>query len=79
MRSKTSPVAGTRQRYDWRACAISVVVGLAVAGSAGLIVSRLIGSNLFLTAIVTLVGTLVSRWTYARTARRGARPIEGEI
>jgi hypothetical protein len=29
----TSPVTNTRPRYDWRACAISVVVGLAVAVS----------------------------------------------
>jgi hypothetical protein len=39
---------------------------------------RLIGSAMFLVVIITLVGTGFSRWTYARVARRGCRPIEDE-
>ena len=68
----------TRARYDWRACAISVVAGLAVAVPSGLAVTRLIGSGIFLTVVVTLVGTVVTRWVYARVARRGARTIDDE-
>jgi uncharacterized membrane protein len=67
-----------RKKYDWTACAISVVVGLGVAVAAGLAVTRLIGSSMFLTVIVTLVGTGVSKWTYTRVARRASRPIEDE-
>jgi hypothetical protein len=67
-----------RTRYDWRACAIALVAGFAVAVPAALAVTQLIGSAMFLVVIVTLVGTGVSRWTYARVAKRGARPIEDE-
>ena len=67
-----------RARYDWRACAISVVVGLAMAVASGLAVTRLVGSSLFLTVVVTLVATVVTQWTYARVARRGARSIDDE-
>jgi hypothetical protein len=41
-----------------------------------LAVTRLVGSTMFLVVVVTLVGTVVSRWTYARAARAGARPID---
>ena len=34
--------------------------------------------DMLLVAVVTLVGTGVSRWTYARIARRGSRPIDDE-
>ena len=76
-----APVADsvpTRAGYDWRACLISVVVGLAAAIPAGLAVTRLVGSSLFLTLVVTVVGTGVTRWTYARVARRGARPVDDD-
>jgi len=33
---------------------------------------------MFLVVIVTLVGTGVSRWTYARVAKPGSRPIDDE-
>jgi hypothetical protein len=68
----------TRARYDWKACLIAVVTGLAVAIPAGLVVTQLFGSLLLLTAVVTLVGTGVSRWTYARVSRPGSRPIEDD-
>jgi hypothetical protein len=69
---------GSKRRYDWGACAIALVAGFAVAVPAGLAVTRIIGSAMFLVVVVTLVGTGVSRWTYARVAKRGARPIEDE-
>lgn len=68
--------AGARPQYDWRACAIALVVGFAVAVPAALAVTHLIGSTMFLVVIVTLVGTGVTRWTYARIAKPGSRPIE---
>ena len=73
---RVTPTPRVRARYDWRACAIALVAGFAVAVPAGLVVTHLIGSAMFLVVIVTLVGTGVSRWTYARVARRGSRPIE---
>jgi hypothetical protein len=42
----------------------------------GLLMARLAGSTLLLTAVVTLVGTAVSRWSYARVAQRGSRAID---
>jgi len=68
----------TRKQYDWKACAIALVAGFAIAVPAGLAVTRIIGSTMFLVVVVTLVGTGVSRWTYARVARRGSRPIDDE-
>ena len=65
----------TRKGYDWKACAIALVAGFAVAVPVALVVTRLVGSAMFLVVIVTLVGTGVSRWTYARVARPGSRPI----
>jgi hypothetical protein len=59
--------------YDCRARLISIVAGLAVAIPAGLAVTRLVESSLFLTIVVTAVGTGVAGWTYARVARCGAR------
>ena len=70
--------AGARRRYDWPACMIALAAGFAVAVPAGLAVTRLIGSTMFLVVVVTLVGTGVSRWTYARVAKRGSRPIDDE-
>jgi ABC-type uncharacterized transport system permease subunit len=70
--------AGVRRRYDWTACLIALVAGFAVAVPAGLAVTRLMGSMMFLVVVVTLVGTGVSRWTYARVAKRGSRPIDDE-
>jgi len=67
---------GARRHYDWRACALALVAGFAVAVPAGLAVTHLIGSTMFLVVIITLVGTGVSKWTYARVAKRGSRPIE---
>lgn len=69
---------GARPRYDWKACAIALAVGFAVAVPAGLIVTRIVGSTMFLVAVITLVGTGVSRWTYARVAKRDSRPIDDE-
>jgi hypothetical protein len=40
-------------------------------------VTRL-GSTLVLTVVVTLVGTAVARWAYAKVARPDARPIDDE-
>ena len=57
---------------------IALAAGFAVAVPAGLAVTRLIGSTMFLVVVVTLVGTGVSRWTYARVAKRGSRPIDDE-
>jgi hypothetical protein len=37
-----------------------------------------VGSTLLLTVVVTLAGTGVARWTYARVAKRGSRPIDDE-
>ena len=68
----------TRKPYDWRACAVALVAGFAVAVPAGLAVTSIMGSAMFLVVIVTLVGTGVSRWTYARVAKRGSRPIDDE-
>jgi hypothetical protein len=68
--------AGARRRYDWKACMIALAAGFAVAVPAGLGVTRLIGSQMFLVVVVTLVGTSVSRWTYARVAKPGSRPID---
>jgi hypothetical protein len=36
------------------------------------------GTAMFLVVVVTLVGTGVSRFTYARVARPGSRPIDDE-
>jgi hypothetical protein len=33
---------------------------------------------MLLVAVVTVVGTGVSRWTYARVAKRASRPIDDE-
>lgn len=74
----TQSTTTTRSRYDWSACVVAVIAGLAVAVPAGLLVTRLVGSILLLTVVVTLVGTGVSRWTYARVAKRGSRPIDDE-
>jgi hypothetical protein len=74
MRSTTQ----ARKSYDWKACAIALVVGFAVAVPAGLAVTRLVGSTMFLVVVVTLVGTGVSRWTYAQVAKRDSRPIDDE-
>jgi hypothetical protein len=71
-------ITGARRRYDWKACAIALAAGFAVAVPAGLIVTRIIGSAMFLVVIVTLVGTGVGRWTYARVAKRGSRPIDDQ-
>jgi hypothetical protein len=53
-------------------------IPLAAAVPAGLAVTRIIGSTMFLVVVVTLVGTGVSRWAYARVARPGSRPIDDE-
>ena len=71
-----TPVA--RKQWDCKACVISLVVAFAVAVPAGLAATRIADSLGLLTAVITLVGTSVSRWTYARVARRDARPIEDE-
>ena len=73
-----TPTTGARRRYDWKACAIALAAAFAVAVPAGLVVTRIIGSTVFLVVVVTLVGTGVSRWTYARVAKRGSRPIDDE-
>jgi hypothetical protein len=57
---------------------IALVAGFAVAVPAGLAVTRVIGSTMLLVAVVTLVGTGVTRWMYARVAKRGSRPIDDE-
>jgi hypothetical protein len=72
------PTHAARKRYDWKACAISLVAAFAVAVPAALLVTRIVGSMMFLVVIVTLVGTGVSRWTYARVAKPGSRPIDDE-
>ena len=64
-----------RPGYAWRACFIAILVGLGIATAAGLLAMRLVNSTLFLTAVVTVVGTSVSQWIYRRVARKGARPI----
>ena len=69
---------GIKKRYDWRACAIAVVIGLASAIPVGLAVASIASSTLLLTAVVTVVGTSVSRSIYARVARPGSRPIDDE-
>jgi hypothetical protein len=69
----------TRAKYDWRACAIAIVAGLAAALPAALLVARVFGSTLLLTAAVTVVGTVVSRWVYARVSRPGARHLVEDL
>jgi hypothetical protein len=69
------PPAPVKGRYDWKACVIAIVVGLGVATPAGLAVAAGSKSTLLLTAVVTVVGTSVSRWVYTRLARPGSRPI----
>ena len=66
----------TRKRWDWKACAIGLVVGFAVAVPVALGVTYLIGSTMFLVVIVTFVATAVTRWTYAKVAKPDSRPIE---
>jgi len=73
----SQPVA-VKKRYDWRACAIAVVVGMAVATPAGLAAAYLFNSTLLLSAVITVVGTGVSRATYARVAKAGSRPIDDD-
>jgi hypothetical protein len=70
--------AGVKRRYDWRACAFALVAGFAVAIPAGLAAASLFNSTLLLTAVVTVVGTGVSRAAYARMAKPGSRPIDDE-
>jgi hypothetical protein len=65
-----------KTRYDWRACAVGLVAGFAVAIPAGLAVASMFNSSLLLTAVVTVVGTGVTRLTYARMAKAGSRPID---
>ncbi len=67
-----------KRRYDWRACGAALVVGMAVAIPAGLAVASLTNSSLMLTAVVTVVGSAVSPWVYARVAKPGSRPIDDE-
>ena len=74
----TRDPVGVKRRYDWKACAFAVVVGLGVAVPAGLVVASLANSTLLLTTVVTLVGTGVSRWVYARMSKPGSRPIDDE-
>jgi hypothetical protein len=69
---------GVTGGYDWKACAVAVVVGLGVATPAGLISASLVNSTLLLTAVVTVVGTGVSRLVYARMAKPGSRPIDDQ-
>jgi hypothetical protein len=78
MRRVIPQTAGARKRYDWTACLTALVAGFAVAVPAGLAVTRLTGSTMLLVAVITLVGTGVSRWTYARVAKPGSRPIDDE-
>ena len=73
------PIYATRAKYDWRACAIAIVVGFAAAVPTALLVARLFGNTLLLTAVVTVVGTVVSRWVYARVSRPGARQLEQDL
>ena len=73
-----SPPDAVKKRYDWKACAFAVVVGMAVAVPAGLAVASLYESTLLLSAVVTVVGTSVSHATYARVAKPGSRPIDDE-
>ena len=72
-----TPTTRTRKQYDWKACAIALVAGFAVAVPAALAVTHIVGSAMFLVVSVTLVATGVSRWTYAHVAKRDARPIDG--
>lgn len=62
--------------YDWTACLIGLALGFALAVPAGLLVARMTGSTMLLVAVVTLIGTGVSRWTYARMAKPGSRPLD---
>ena len=66
------------KRYDWRACAFALVIAFAVAIPAGLAVASLYDSTLLLTAVVTVVGTTVSRMVYARMAKPGSRPVDDD-
>ena len=70
--------ASARKRYDWTACLIALVVGFALAVPAGLAATYVMDSSTLLVAVVTLVGTGASRWTYARVAKPGSRPIEDD-
>ena len=67
-----------KKRYDWRACVVAATIGLAAAIPAGLAIAWIANSTLLLTAVVTVVGTTVSRSIYARVARPGSRPIDDE-
>ena len=69
----------SRPRFDWKACGICLVAAFAAAIPAGLLVAQLTGSTLWLTAVVTLVGTGVSRLVYARVAKPGSRPLDDEM
>ena len=69
---------GVRQRYDWAACVIALAAGFAVAVPVALATTRIVKSMMFLVPIVTLVGTGVSKWVYARVAKRGSRPIDDQ-
>lgn len=73
------PIHATRAKYDWRACAIAIVVGLAAAVPAALLVAPTADSTLLLTAVVTIVGTVATRWVYARAFRPGARQLEPDL
>jgi hypothetical protein len=66
------------KRYDWKACAFALVIAFAVAVPAGLAVASIYESTMLLTAVVTVVGTTVSRLAYARMAKPGARPIDDD-
>ena len=70
--------ASRKPRFDWKACGICLVAAFAVAIPAGLVVARLTGSAMLLTAVVTVVGTGVSRWVYSRVAKPGSRPIDDD-
>jgi hypothetical protein len=73
-----SHTVGVKRRYDWRACAIAIAVGMGVATPAGLAVAYLFNSTLLLSAVITVVGTAASKATYARVAKAGSRPIEDD-
>jgi hypothetical protein len=66
------------KRYDWVACGIAAAVALAATVPAALAVTLVADSTLLLSTVATAVGTGVGRWTYARVAKRGSRPIEDE-